>query len=102
MGYVSNQRIELTVTVLEREGALYGIGEVGRPTNKQDNYCCSRWVFARGNVRIFVLAVAEGVTQEQAQIFAIFMYEGKGTKVNIDEVYRTGLTPISARKLATP
>lgn len=85
---------ELTVVIFDRNGELCGIGTHGAPTRKQVDNCNDRWSFVRGNVRIHCLAVAAGVTEEEARIFAIFMYEGRAVRVNIQEVYDEGIAAL--------
>lgn len=86
--------IELTVTVFEREGCLYGIGEIGAPTRKLISNCDNRFVFSRLNTRVHVLAVAPGVTEDIARQFAIRMYEGKTIRVDLQRIYDTGIAPL--------
>jgi len=91
---------ELSLTIFEKDGQLYGIGELGKPTSKHLCNCLDWWSFVRGDVRIYALAVTPRVTVEIARQFAVKLYEGQTQRINIHAVYASGIAPVFGRRNA--
>jgi hypothetical protein len=75
--------IEMTINVFVDRGQYIGIGTVGKATRKQTMVANCLFSFVRGDTRLWVLSYTEDVTETVARYFAIALYEGRATRINL-------------------